>query len=142
MEHHKLIGSFFRYCSIHRALLAVIGVTLLYACAKEPTNEFVKKPDDLLSKNKMISFLIDLHLAEAKMSHVKVKSPDSTEILFRNYEKYLFEEHQISDSAYYQSYRYYLAHMDQLDEIYSAVVDSLNVLNSREKTKASNTDIQ
>lgn len=135
MSYNKTAGDLIRYFSICRLLHIIICSVLLFACAREQKNEYVKKPANLLSKDKMISFLIDLHLAEAKVSYAKVKNSDSTEILFRNYEQYLFEKHHIDDSAYYQSYEYYLAHMDQLEDIYAAVVDSLSVLNSTEKAK-------
>lgn len=135
MNFGKINKGFFRDIVVSRILLILLSSGLLCACAEEVKREYVKKPANLLSKEKMISFLIDLHLAEAKMSYIGVKSADSTEMLFRNYEKYLLEKHHIDDSTYYQSYQYYLAHMDQLDEIYSAVVDSLNVMNSMEKSK-------
>lgn len=131
---NKTAGDLIRYFSPCRTLLIIICGMLLFACAEEK-NEYVKKPANLLSKDKMVSFLIELHLAEAKISYAKVKNPDSTEILFRNYEQYLFEKHHIDDSVYYRSYEYYLAHMDQLEDIYTAVVDSLSVLNSTEKAK-------
>ena len=92
-------------------------------------------PKDLVPPEKMIPFLVDLHLAEAKMSYGDVRDADSLEIVFRNYEHYLFEKHEIEDSTYYRSYEYYLSNMDQLHEIYGAVVDSLSVLNSIEKNK-------
>lgn len=111
----------------------------LAACEQQ---EVVQKPKQLISEDKMISFLIDLHIAEAKVGYAKVKDRDSLEIIFRNYEQSLFKKHDISDSAYYQSYEYYLADMEKMHEIYSAVVDSLSVLNSMEKNKEPGIDDQ
>ncbi len=109
---------------------------LLVACGPDEAADFVKKPDQLLSKDQMVSFLVDLHLAEAKISYAGIGKADSTERMFRNYEAYLFKKHHITDSVYYQSYEYYLAQMDQLDEIYASVVDSLSVLDTIEKNKS------
>lgn len=106
---------------------------LLMACQPDDPEEFVQKPAQLLSKDQMVAFLVDLHLAEAKISYMGNSPVDSAEKMFRNYEAYLFEKHGIEDSVYLQSYEYYLAHMEQLDEIYAAVVDSLSVLNTMEK---------
>ena len=83
----------------------------------------------------MVSFLIDLHLAEAKMNYAEVRQSDSTEILFRNYEKYLMNHHGFTDSVYLESYAYYLDHMELMDEIYKDVVDSLNVMSTLEKAQ-------
>ncbi|WPP53347.1 DUF4296 domain-containing protein [Catalinimonas niigatensis] len=107
-------------------------ILLISGCRQE---EAPPKPKGLISENKMISFLIDLHIAEAKVGYIKVKDRDSLEIIFRNYEQSLFEKHNISDSAYYKSYEYYLADMEKMHEIYTSVVDSLSVLNSMEKNK-------
>ncbi len=89
----------------------------------------------LLSKQQMVSFLIELHLTEAKMNYAEVRQSDSTEILFRNYEKYLMNEHGFTDSVYLESYAYYLDHMELMDEIYEDVVDSLNVMSTLEKAR-------
>ncbi len=115
----------------HRWSLLLL-ISILGSCTHQKEAE---APDDLVPPEKMISFLVDLHLAEAKMSYGDVRDPDSLEIVYRNYERYLFDKYAIEDSTYYQSYKYYLSNMDQLHEIYGAVVDSLSVLNSIEKNK-------
>ncbi len=129
-----------QYNLICKILLVLLCSGWIIGCVQKDGKEYVKKPANLLSKEKMISFLIDLHLTEAKMSYIGVQKSDSVEMLFRNYEHYLFEKHDIDDSVYYQSYQYYLSHMNQLDEIYSAVVDSLSVLNSLEKSNEVSTE--
>jgi hypothetical protein len=116
-----------------KKMLYCLGLLLMFAACEQ--QEVVQKPKGLISEDKMISFLIDLHIAEAKVGYTKVKDRDSLEIIFRNYEQSLFKKHDISDSAYYRSYEYYLADMEKMHEIYSAVVDSLSVLNSMEKNK-------
>lgn len=107
-------------------------MSTLFACTYQKGPE---RPDDLIPPEQMVPFLVELHLAEAKMSYGDIRDADSLEIVFRNYEKHLFEKYKIEDSLYYRSYEYYLSNMDQLHEIYGAVVDSLSVLNSIEKNK-------
>ena len=117
----------------HRIIFLLSACFLGFAC--ERPDELTKPPADLLSKEQMTSLLIDLHLAEAKMSYLDVRSADSIEILYRNYEYAIFEDHGVTDSAYFRSYEYYLDHMEGLEAIYSAVVDSFSVMNSMEKAK-------
>ena len=74
----------------------------------------------------MIGFLIDLHLGEAKLVKLGIKK-DSTEKLFKALEKRLFSKHEIIDSIYFKSYNFYLEDIQEMKEIYVAVVDSLNV---------------
>ena len=69
------------------------------------------------------------------MNYIEVGKTDSLEMIFRNYEKYLMDQHGFTDSVYLQSYEYYLDHMELMDEIYRDVVDSLSVMNSREKAR-------
>ena len=114
-----------------RALLFCL--TFLFASACNSSPELVEKPDNLLSEQQMVSFLIDMHLLEAKMSYIGTRDPDSLNLLFNNYEHHLMEKHGIDETTYQQSYAYYLDHMGQLKEIYDAVVDSISVLNSLEK---------
>ena len=96
---------------------------ILLSCGKKEDRE---KPAWLLEKDKMIGFLIDLHLTEAKLVKLGVKR-DSTNKLFQAYEKQLFAKHEINDSIYFKSYNYYLEDVKEMKEIYVAVVDSLNV---------------
>ena len=98
---------------------------LLSACGGDE----IAPPNNLVSKEQMVSFLIDLHLAEAKINTLAVPY-DSSKLLYKHYEKYLFEKYGIEDSAYYESFKYYLHNLQAMDEIYGAVVDSLNVMNT------------
>ena len=122
------------YLPLPRILFVILVWTAIStACTTDRT--LSEPPSQLLSQQEMVSFLIDLHLAEAKMNYIEIGKNDSLEIVFRNYEKYLMNQHGFTDSVYLQSYEYYLDHMELLDEIYSDVVDSLSVMNSREKAK-------
>jgi len=118
-----LRGSFF---------LFIFVLPLVLSCTEEPR---IEKSKGLVPPEQMVSFLVDMHLAEAKMSYGDIRDADSLEIVFRHYERHLFDKYGIQDSAYYRSYEYYLSNMDQLQNIYGAVVDSLSVLNSMEKNK-------
>lgn len=113
-------------------LIFLLLMGMLYSCSQQKVPE---KPEDLIPPEQMVPFLVELHLAEAKMSYGNIRDADSLEIVFRNYEQHLFNKYEIKDSVYYRSYEYYLSNMDQLHEIYGAVVDSLSVLNSIEKNK-------
>ena len=104
----------------------ILGLTFtLCACSSEE----IEPPENLISKEQMIGFLIDLHLAEAKINTLGVPH-DSAKLLYKHYERYLFEKHHIEDSAYYKSFQYYLQDLEVMDEIYGAIVDSLNVMNT------------
>lgn len=84
-------------------------------------------PPGIIPKNKMISFLIDLHIAEARINDLSLRR-DSAEAFFKEVEDSLYAKNGIShDSIYQKSYEYYLRDVNGLDAIYSAVVDSLSL---------------
>ena len=127
----KLWTMDYRLSTISHTLIMLMFIFSALGCTSDST--LIDPPPQLLSKQQMTSFLIDLHLAEAKMNYIEMRKTDSLEIIFRNYEKYLMTQHGFTDSVYLKSYEYYLDHMELMDEIYSDVVDSLSVMNSRQK---------
>lgn len=93
--------------------------------------EKMEKPKNLLTKSQMIDLLVDIHLTEAKVKELHLKR-DSSNQLFRILEKEVLLRQQTTDSVYKKNFLYYLDNMEKMEEIYSAVVDSLSL---REKIK-------
>jgi len=116
---------------ISRPLLAASALLLavLGGCA---IPEEVKPPAQLLPKEKMVSLLVQLHVLEARIEASRL-SPDSARALFQSQKKELLWKNDVpeKDSLLQRSYRYYAINNKDMDEIYKAVVDSLE----RRKTK-------
>lgn len=93
----------------------------LTACTRETTI-----PDHVMAQDQMVPFLIDIHLAEAKIKVLKLHH-DSSMVFYRKLEDDIYEKHHISDSIYKESYDYYMNHPDLLLEIYERVIDSLSL---------------
>ena len=93
--------------------------------------EKMEKPKNLLTKSQMIDLLVDIHLTETKVKELYLKR-DSSNKLFRILEKEVLMRQKTTDSIYKKSFLYYLDDMEKMEEIYSAVVDSLSL---REKIK-------
>lgn len=87
------------------------------------------KPELLLDHPTMVSYLIDLHLAEAKITNIRVEQ-DSSIFLFSILEEDLQRKHDITPSEFIDSYNYYLQHPEEFQLIYTAVVDSLSLRQS------------
>jgi len=104
-----------------KKLFLLLSAIAIIGCVRKD-----KPPEDIMSKQEMVSFLIDLHIMEAKMSVARFPH-DSVEVFFPEIEKELFKKHNISDSIYFISYQYYLNNMFDMEEIYTAVVDSLSL---------------
>ena len=85
-----------------------------------------KLPMDVLSQEQMVSLLIDFYLIEGKVRVIK-QPQDSAVSVFHVFEQELYKKHQTDSTQHMLSYNYYLDHPKELNEIYIAVVDSLNL---------------
>ena len=112
-----------------RTKLLILCYVVLLACGKEE-----RVPEDVLPKEKMVSFLIDIYVAEGKVQNLRV-SRDSAIALFEVYEEKLFEEHDIDKDTYVKSMSYYYDHPQKLELIYETVLDSLNLKEQQLKEK-------
>lgn len=81
-------------------------------------------PADLLPRARLVPLLADLHVLEARLENSRL-SLDSSRALFGQEQRRLLRRHQVSDSAFHRSYRYYSVHGKDLDELYAAVLDTL-----------------
>ncbi|HSZ25826.1 MAG TPA: DUF4296 domain-containing protein [Cytophagaceae bacterium] len=95
---------------------------LLFSCKEKP----LVIPDNILTKDKMVGVLIDVHLLEAIISGKNI-SRDSSILLYSLYEKNLFRKHNITDSIYRKSFEFYSNQPDLINTIYLQVVDSLSL---------------
>lgn len=86
--------------------------------------EMAVPPAQLLSKEQMRGVLIDLHLLEARVESGRL-STDSARALYNRQQRLVLQQHQVTDSAFRQSYRYYAVHDKDLDDIYGQIIDSL-----------------
>ncbi|ELR71815.1 hypothetical protein C900_02190 [Fulvivirga imtechensis AK7] len=74
----------------------------------------------------MVSFLIDVYIAEGKVQNLRVPR-DSAIAIFDVYEQKLLEKHGINKDTYVKSMSYYYDHPQKLELIYETVLDSLNL---------------
>jgi Domain of unknown function (DUF4296) len=87
---------------------------------KEP-----EKPKNLISKTDMVNILIDLQLGAS------ITAPEDLKILDTNnvqLEKYIYNKYHIDSTQFALSNNYYAFFIDDYEEIYNKVKDSLEVL--------------
>lgn len=96
----------------------------LISCSK---NESAK-----LSKDEMVDIIIRIHLAEAKVSNSYLPS-DSALMYYKTMEDSIFGKYNTTKKVYDSSYVYYMKNIEEMDIIYSRVVDSLSLKESLKK---------
>lgn len=96
---------------------------LLGACQRpeEPV-----PPQKLLPKSDFARLLMEMHLTESRIDAAHL-ARDSSVALFEQVKDSLLQSHHTTDSAFRQTYRYYSIHGKDLQEVYDAVIDSLNL---------------
>jgi hypothetical protein len=92
-----------------------------------------KRPPDVLSKEEYAKYLVSIYVAEAKLNTLAI-TPDSAMKLFQPFEQSLTEKFGKSDSVIQKTYQYYLAHPEQLEQVYTAVIDTLNLMEQKSAT--------
>nr|WP_262908731.1 DUF4296 domain-containing protein [Hymenobacter translucens] len=86
--------------------------------------EEAQAPDQLLTKERMVQLLIQVHLNEARVEASRL-SADSSRALYNKLHQELLWNKEVTDSVFRASYHYYAVHGKDLEEIYTTVVDSL-----------------
>lgn len=89
-----------------------------------------RRPSDVLSREDYAQYLVDVYLAEAKLNTLAV-TPDSAMKLFQPFEESLLRKYNKSDSVIQKTYQYYLTHPEQMEQVYTAVIDTLNLLEQK-----------
>lgn len=91
-----------------------------------------KAPKGLIPKEKMADVLTDIHIAEARVSTLSLRSLDSSIMVFNRLEQQIWKKHAIDTSMYRASYNYYVGRPDDLNTIYKIVSQKIE---KREKKK-------
>ena len=99
----------------------------LYACQVD------KKHADVLAKEELANLLVELYVGEAKMLNI-VPVNDSAYKLFLPFEEALLKKNDISDSIIKTTFRYYLEHPIELEQVYDIVIDTLSLREQKAST--------
>lgn len=106
-----------------RTFLAVALFAALISCSPE-------KPEDILPQEEMVQIMEEIYIAEEKVNHLAL-SRDSAKIIFKVMSEEVFEDAQVSDSLFKKSFDYYMERPKDMERIYTALVDSLQLREQR-----------
>ena len=104
--------------------------SLLLSCMHESTRPV---PVGILVEDTMSTLLLEMHLYEGVAYQQEHMPSDSMKKLQAYFRQAILEKHQIPDSIYKQSLKYYVQHPVRLQRIYDRTLDSLDVLKSTYK---------
>jgi len=88
------------------------------------TKKKIEIPPTVLSKEKMVSVIADIHLAQAA---AVIRNPsDTLHYTFGDYLPYILKLHDIPRAEYDSSISFYTVHPELMKEIYEDVINELS----------------
>lgn len=103
----------------------IVGFLLIFSCS---TQERV--PPGILNHDQMVNVLAELYMTEQRVGGLGVKR-DSVKQVYGVMADTVFSRAHVSDSIFKQSMNYYMDRPKELDLIYGALIDSLNLREQR-----------
>ena len=102
------------------------AVMLIFlSCSENP-----KPPKDILGQEKMAKILVDIHLAESRVSKMSLQSMDSSVVVFNKLQKDIWTNHDVDSSLYNRSYAYYASNPEAMNSLYEIVTQGLGETDS------------
>jgi len=108
---------------IKRTLFLLGTAALIFSCGD-------KRPEDVLTKQEMVEVMEELYVAEEKVNQLSL-SRDSAKKVFQAMSERVFRDASTSDSAFKRSFDYYMERPEDMELIYSALVDTLQLREQR-----------
>jgi hypothetical protein len=114
--------------SFSQSLVLFVGLLVLFSSCKSDE----KAPAGTLSEEKMATILSEIHIAEARVTRLQLKSLDSSLLIFNKLKADIWKKQKVDTLVYKNSYTYYMSHPQQMSQIYEKVTKKIE---AREKTK-------
>jgi hypothetical protein len=112
------MNNMMRYGSLKWLFLVTVCTAI--SCSKP------KAPEGILTQPEMVKALMDIYITEEKVNRLGLQRDSSVE-LFDSLKARTFERLELSDSSFKRSLNYYAGRPREMELIYSALVDSLQL---------------
>ena len=89
-----------------------------------------KRPEGILSKEEMVQVMQEIYIAEEKVNYLTL-ARDSAKEVASVLTAMVFEEAAVQDSVFRKSFDYYMEHPREMELIYTALVDTLQLREQR-----------
>lgn len=94
-----------------------------------------KPPGDLIPEDQMAKILADIHVAEAQVTNLQLRSLDSSVTVYGELQKKIWKKYNVDTLAYRKSYAFYTSHPAYLVKIYDKVEKNLEIREKRKQIK-------
>lgn len=101
-----------------------VGAMTVFSCGRK------KSSSEILSPGQMVERLADVYILEQKTMRLG-QSSDSAANAFNYMKVHAFKSVGVEDSVFRKSYEYYVDRPAELEKIYTALIDTLNLREQR-----------
>jgi len=108
-----------------KKIFKYILIGLIAASMEACSAPKVTIPDDVLSQDKMVSILADVHLAEAAIT-LKFTNKDTSKLQAQEFYDFIYKSHKTTKEQFNKSYDFYTSHPELLNKIYDDVLTELS----------------
>jgi|SRR5690606_13148596 hypothetical protein len=98
------------------------------------------KPKDILTPNEMVQVMEEIYITEEKINRLALNR-DSARQVFSIMKERVFAEAAVSDSVFRRSLDYYMERPRELERIFSALVDTLQLREQRTPYRPGQNDL-
>jgi hypothetical protein len=110
--------------------IAGMAITAIFIFSTQSCKNQNELPAGVLSQEQMVSVLREMYLTEEKVNRLNLVGDSSTHVFDIMKEK-VFEKTGVEDSVFRNSFDYYMDNPKDLELIYTALVDSLQLMEQR-----------
>lgn len=110
---------------IQNRFLIIILLPLLFSCYQENKVD-VKKPDPLLTREKMVEILTDIQMAEGIISYGRTARKNYNNDYKDSLYQRLFDHYHISSTTLKENIAYYNIDPSVMEDIYEDVLENLS----------------
>ena len=104
---------------------AICVLILCFSCSDGDRND-----KDILTRGQMVKAMTEIYLSEQKINRLGLPR-DSAEREFDLFKQLVFKKIDVSDSVFKRSFDYYMDRPKEMEVIFSALVDSLSLMEQR-----------
>ena len=113
----------------------ILGVLALFLFNTSCNEDMTDKPPRLVSRDKMVSILVDIHLSDAAFQTRRYSNEQLNKYTESDFYYSVLNKYHVADSVFEVSLIYYSSKPKEFEKIYTRVINRLTILEQEESKK-------
>jgi hypothetical protein len=113
----------------------ILGLLALFLFNTSCNEDLADKPSHLISRDKMVGMLVDIHLSDAAFQTRRYSNEQLNKYTESDFYYSVLKKYHVADSVFEISLLYYSSKPKEFEKIYTRVINKLTVLEQEETKK-------